>query len=80
MLTSLGGAGEAAACDANLDIDLKLQGSIVYDVINLFSKPISALIKHQANHPLRVTRISETLFLLRIVWSKKSTCVVTKLW
>ncbi|CAK9075404.1 unnamed protein product [Durusdinium trenchii] len=39
---------EAAACDANLDIDLKLQGSIVYDVINLFSKPISALIKHQA--------------------------------
>lgn len=38
---------QATSCDANLDLKLTLSGSIIYDVINIFKTPVSALIKHQ---------------------------------
>ncbi|CAJ1338319.1 unnamed protein product [Effrenium voratum] len=41
-------AVEATACSASINFKLTLKGSIVYDIINLFSTPISALIKSQA--------------------------------
>lgn len=48
MAQNLPWAVEATSCDANLDLKLTLSGSIIYDVINIFKTPVSALIKHQA--------------------------------
>jgi len=39
---------DATSCSASIDFKLKLSGSIVYEIVNLFSTPISALIKAQA--------------------------------
>mmetsp|Transcript_6380 Transcript_6380/g.14716 ORF Transcript_6380/g.14716 Transcript_6380/m.14716 type:complete len:1247 (+) Transcript_6380:85-3825(+) len=39
---------DATSCSASIDFKLKLSGSIVYEIVNLFSMPISALIKAQA--------------------------------
>ena len=39
---------EAAKCSANIDFKLTFSGSIIYKVVNLFSTPISMLIRSQA--------------------------------
>jgi len=40
-------AVEATDCSADINLELTLSGSIIYDVINIFKTPVSALIKHQ---------------------------------
>ena len=38
---------QATSCSANVNLEVTLEGSIIYDVINIFKKPMGLLITHQ---------------------------------